>query len=282
MALRAVIEHPKTADLMRILGLPRYAALGCLEALWHFTGRFTPRGDIGKYSAQQIEAWIGWDREPGLLISAFIQSGWIDKHPTYRLMAHDWPHHADKATKNALKRAGLDFCTYTVPTPSVHDEHMSPNLGNISRLPEPVPVPESVFSEKPVRLLPPLAGPASEPELPPALFAAFERCRDLHPNCTDPDAALRAFLALFWKGEITEADADAIHGGMRKWLDSEVWAAGQERFSPEWRKFSAWISGRAWRANPKPSAAAKQANQSSDGDRAEFVPPWRKTAGGAA
>jgi len=133
------------------------------------------------------------------------------------------------------------------------------------------------------QLVPPLAGPSSEPPLPPALFAAFERCRDLHPNCTDPDAALREFLRLFWKGEITEADANAIHGGMRKWLDSEVWSEGQGRFSAEWRKFSAWIAGRCWLANPKPSAASKQAKRSSDGvdPRAEFVPPW-KTAGGAA
>jgi hypothetical protein len=137
------------------------------------------------------------------------------------------------------------------------------------------------------QLIPPLAGSTSEPPLPPALFAAFERCRDLHPNCTDPDAALRDFLRLFWKGEITEADANAIHGGMRKWLDSEVWSEGQGRFSAEWRKFSAWISGKAWLANPAPSVAAKQAGssgkRSSDGidPNAEFVAPW-KTVGGAA
>ncbi len=50
MALRAVPDHPKFADLMARLGRPKYVALGCLEAVWHFTGRFTPQGNIGKYT----------------------------------------------------------------------------------------------------------------------------------------------------------------------------------------------------------------------------------------
>src|ERR1700676_33196 len=42
MALRAVPDHPKFAALKAALGTPKGATLGWLEALWHFTGRFTP------------------------------------------------------------------------------------------------------------------------------------------------------------------------------------------------------------------------------------------------
>ncbi len=56
MALRAVPDHPKFADLKARLGRPKYVALGCLETIWHFTGRFTPQGNLGKYTDQAIEA----------------------------------------------------------------------------------------------------------------------------------------------------------------------------------------------------------------------------------
>ena len=97
--------------------------------------------------------------------------------------------------------------------------------------------------------------------------------------------ALQILISLVDKGDVTEADAPLMEPGMRKWLESAVWAEGQERFSLEWRKFSAWISGKAWRANPAPSAEAKAARRvvkrSSDGSdpNAEWVPGWKKSEG---
>ena len=125
--------------------------------------------------------------------------------------------------------------------------------------------------------------PVEDCGVTPALMQAFERCRDLHPNCTDPDFAFQVLMSLTDKGDVTEADSPRMEPGMRRWLDSAVWAPGQERFSAEWRKFSAWISGKAWRANPAPSAEAKAAKRvdkrSSDGSdpNAEWVAPWKNT-----
>jgi hypothetical protein len=90
MALRAVPDHPKFANLKSMLGLPKGAALGWLEALWHFTGRFTPQGNIGKYTDQAIEAWVEWDGAPGTLIAAFVKTGWINVDDHKRLIAWQW------------------------------------------------------------------------------------------------------------------------------------------------------------------------------------------------
>lgn len=109
MALRAVPEHPKFMRLKAILKLGKAQALGYLECVWHFCGRYTPQGDIGKYTDEEIEAWCEWDGEEGALIAALVKARWIDRHPDHRLVVHDWHKHADDATRLALKRAGQRF-----------------------------------------------------------------------------------------------------------------------------------------------------------------------------
>ena len=74
MALRAVTDHPKFAEAKAILHQPKGAMLGWLEAIWHFTGKFAPQGNIGKYPDQTIEAWVEWDGEPGELIAGLVKS----------------------------------------------------------------------------------------------------------------------------------------------------------------------------------------------------------------
>ena len=142
MALRAVPDHPKFAVLKSILGLPKGAALGWLETMWHFCGRFTPQGNIGKYPDAMIESWVEWDGKPGDLIAAFVQAGWIDTDPVHRLLVHDWAQHADKATKNALTRAKKAFCSPGVRTGGEHVAQNESDLGTVYGLPVPEPVPE--------------------------------------------------------------------------------------------------------------------------------------------
>lgn len=137
MALRAVPDHPKFAHLKSLLKMTKGATLGYLECVWHFAGRFTPQGNIGKYTDTAIEAWVEWDGEPGALIDALVESRWIDRDDAARLLVHDWSTHADKATKQALTRANLGFCVPTVHTPGAHNTVLR-------TLPVPVPVPESV------------------------------------------------------------------------------------------------------------------------------------------
>lgn len=140
MALRAVPDHPKFAALKSILGVPKHVALGVLETLWHFSGRYTPQGNVGKYADSEIEAWLEWGGgETGSLIQALVDSRWVDRDSRWRLLIHDWPNHADKATKQALNRSKLEFCVPTVHTPGAHNTVLSALPVPV---PEPAPVPE--------------------------------------------------------------------------------------------------------------------------------------------
>ena len=115
MALRAVPDHPKFAELMAVLNLSKFAALGILEAVWHFTGRFTPQGNIGKYSDQAIEMWVGWNGPAGAMIEALVRCRWIDEDPMHRMLIHDWPDHADEHVHTDLARKCLRFANGRIP-----------------------------------------------------------------------------------------------------------------------------------------------------------------------
>jgi hypothetical protein len=139
MALRAVIDHPKSADLKVLLGgVPRHVVLGLLESIWHFCGRYTPQGNIGKYTDRQIESWVEWNGESGRLIRALIDAHWLDEDERYRLIVHDWDQHADEATKKALQRAHLPFVST-----------VSRQRPDMSRPPEPEPEPEPEYIPEP-------------------------------------------------------------------------------------------------------------------------------------
>ena len=169
MALRAVLDHPKFNRLKALLKANKCSTLGYLEGLWHFTGRFTPNGNItagGKYSVEDIEAWLEWDGAEGALIAAMVRARWIDDDPVHGLIVHDWHVHADDATKLALKRREVPFCVPTasgqtnaprdpvamltahiqpcpdsVPTASLRCSDSIPTTSGLPE-PEPEPVPE--------------------------------------------------------------------------------------------------------------------------------------------
>ena len=115
MALRAVPDHPKFTELKMILGLTKGACLGYIECIWHFCGRYTPQGNIGKYSDRQIESWCEWDGEPGALIEALVSARWIDADETHRLIVHDWPQHADTMVHADLAKKTLLFVNGAMP-----------------------------------------------------------------------------------------------------------------------------------------------------------------------
>lgn len=163
MALRAVPEHPKFAGLMARLERSRFEVLGALEMLWHFTGKFTPAGNIGKYTDQQIESWIGWNGEPGALISALVVERWLDKDKQHRLLVHDWAIHSDKAAKAAAKRHGGFIEPTSSPKGAECVPHVEPDSHGMATastravaswplpVPVPVPVPEPEPEPEPHR-----------------------------------------------------------------------------------------------------------------------------------
>jgi len=142
---RGTPTHPKVRALMRALGLPRYSVVGLLELLWHFTAQYTPRGNIGRYSDVDIAEALGWateekdaekKKDAEKLISALVETSWLERNSKHRLVIHDWPDHADQAVKKKLSRYGLDFINI-----SPDMDGQSPDM---DITPVPVPVPEPV------------------------------------------------------------------------------------------------------------------------------------------
>jgi len=119
---RTAFDHPKFRRLARLLNLPApWGPLGIMEALSHFTAKHAPQGDIGKWSDEEIADGIGWDQDPSKLIDALVEARLFDRHPTYRLVVHDWHEHCDDSTRKTLKRNGLDFISAEpIPQESGH------------------------------------------------------------------------------------------------------------------------------------------------------------------
>lgn len=97
--------------LARALGINRAWAGGILEFLWHWAGKFSPQGDIGKHEDIDIAEGCFWDRSPQELIEALVETGWIHRSKEHRLIIHDWHDHADEAVIKRLSRSKLQFLT---------------------------------------------------------------------------------------------------------------------------------------------------------------------------
>lgn len=95
--------------LARRLGIERALAVGTMECLWHWTARYAPRGDIGRYPDPMIAEGALWKGEPAALMSALIAERWVDVHSQYRLLVHNWHKHSDDAVKKYLSRNELTF-----------------------------------------------------------------------------------------------------------------------------------------------------------------------------
>ena len=244
MALRAVPDHPKFQHLMALSGLPKYEVLGLLEALWHFTGRFTPQGNIGKYPDAQIAAWIGWTGQALDLISLLITCGWIEEDDTHRLIVHDWNEHADRATRATLAR---HKCSFVLHTCNTHDT-----------LPVPVPVPEPVIISK--------RNTSSHPKPPKS--AVGECADDSVSNSKKETNALQARFDLFWaayprrtaKGEAVKSwfkikPSDELAGRILDSVEAhktcEQWLKSNGQFIPH---PATWLNQRHGRMNRRPSA----------------------------
>ncbi|MFA5391920.1 MAG: hypothetical protein WC331_10925 [Candidatus Omnitrophota bacterium] len=107
---RGTPDHPKVLMLASRLKLPKYAAVGLLECLWHFTARYAGQGDIGRYENDIIADALGWKKEPDVLIEALIAEKWLDAHEKYRLIVHDWSDHSDDTCNKYLASQKLSYC----------------------------------------------------------------------------------------------------------------------------------------------------------------------------
>jgi hypothetical protein len=164
---RACHAHPKLYDLADALGVSKTHAVGILESLWHLTSTQRPHGDIGALTNRQIARALDWP-DPDRLIRALTDTRWIDEHPTYRLVVHDWHIHCDDTTEKAVRRSGRGF--------SSSGETIS---GKVEKVPDKTRLPEPCLSQSLA-----LPEPEPKPEPPPAGV-----CPTLRVHSADPDRA---------------------------------------------------------------------------------------------
>ncbi len=106
---RGAPDHPKMDALAEALGIELWGAVGLMECLWHFTAKFAPAGDIGKYSNWQIANKLGWQGDPSALMQALVNAHFVDHDDQHHYIVHDWSQHCEDAVQRELARKGQRF-----------------------------------------------------------------------------------------------------------------------------------------------------------------------------
>lgn len=211
-------QHPKVVALSRRLGVPRFAAVGVLESLWHFAAGYAHAGDVGRFSDAVIAEAIGWDRAPAELIQALVAERMLDSCACHRLRVHGWPEHADQTVSRVLSKQNRGFLScYDDPSsvlaPSQHETSQpSPCLALPSlAIPEPARKPARSARAK---TDPPL-------DLEPGEKKALEGwCREKHPDLASRLGALTTSCLDFHRSKGNRhADWTAT---VRTWVRNEA------------------------------------------------------------
>lgn len=105
------LDHPKTMDLAARLTVELPTAIGHLELLWAFTGKKSPRGNIGKWPDGAIARACYWMGRPELFTQALVAAGFLDESTDHRLTVHDWHEHAPRWVKSKLSSLKESFIT---------------------------------------------------------------------------------------------------------------------------------------------------------------------------
>ena len=98
--------------------MPRCYTVGVLECLWIFTQTNARSGELGRFSADEIAAWLEWPGEPGELIKALVETGWLDRDGD-QLAVHDWATHMPTWLKGVNARQPVEPSCTPSCTPSV-------------------------------------------------------------------------------------------------------------------------------------------------------------------
>jgi len=117
MAKRGALEHDKTLELASSLGIMDCFALGILEALWHYVGKYRKDGEMTGLKPSVVARSIRYTADPDQLWDALIECRLLDTLPDGRVLVHGWSEHADDAVHTCLYRAVKLFADGTIPKP---------------------------------------------------------------------------------------------------------------------------------------------------------------------
>jgi hypothetical protein len=226
-------ELMKFKLLVTELGLDPCYVGGILQFIWKFASKNCPRGDIGKFSNEEIAVGIGYTGDPDALIAALVKRKWIDEvGGEMRLVIHDWPEHAEDSVHRKVARRKQWFAdgtqpnlsrlqkgektklakfyaanTYNANAQRAHDVHTSAAL--CAPPPEPEPEPE------------PMPEPTPEPSLVRPRTALVSGVRmDLTPETLRDVRKLRQWF------DQDSARADGwVNGSEADWENVQATAA---------------------------------------------------------
>lgn len=110
---REALSHPKMLDLATRLNCSLAQAIGHVTLLINWVSDFAICGDVGKWPDGAIARGCGWTTadttEATTVVTALVESGWLDRHPEHRLILHDWPDHAERWVRAKLAATGQQF-----------------------------------------------------------------------------------------------------------------------------------------------------------------------------
>lgn len=117
--LDGAFTSPKIRRLAAILGIPWLHAVGICGAIWKFTSKHAPTGEIGRHDDEEVATVVEWTGEARTLIDALVRCRLLDRVPgPARFIVHDWPDHAPRHVRATLARQGRDFSPYYSDAPT--------------------------------------------------------------------------------------------------------------------------------------------------------------------
>jgi hypothetical protein len=191
---RGTLGHPKLLRLARRLHCEPYAALGLLEALLDWAYRYARRGDVGRFNDADLAEAVGWRGKPGELVTALVETRWLDPCPVHRLVIHDLAEHADRTWKQAIDRAHVSF----VRTQCVLNEDSLKPRCALPPEPEPEPEPEEKECpvDKPAELIDRTFLLVGDQTQDSGSASEFERIWKLYPRKENKQEARKAWRQL--------------------------------------------------------------------------------------
>jgi len=151
MAKRGTLEHPKTKRLARAMKAPAYSALGLLEAIWQWVGRYTPTGFLTAEELEDCADTIRFDEGGEILGSMLHACGLLDEMEGGWYI-HDWHDHADDSVKKVLAKRGERFANGSELRKQVQHAPQEEDAGTVreqdandTRQPKPKPKPKPVI-----------------------------------------------------------------------------------------------------------------------------------------
>jgi hypothetical protein len=105
------VEHARLARLLRPLVsgpvAPNVQARGIWDTLvTSFVPANAPRGDIGRFTDEDIAEGVGWQGKASDLVESLLKAGRLVAHPEHRLLVANWHRIAPAYLRSNVKHAG--------------------------------------------------------------------------------------------------------------------------------------------------------------------------------